>query len=1023
MESIVPQPSRFRAGSAHRVTIACTFDPLGLQGPLQVWLRRLTGQCCVLSWVGYGMVLEVLRDKQSTWNCNREAPSDLNVLILRWQDLSRACVGEADPAGAVIAAVRASSTVRRGATLVLLPPTSDEPPPCEQKAAWIVQLRGIAGVHVLDDAVLRAAFGSTLRFHSPFLDRVAHAPYSPVGCSAVAGLICRELARVAAPCRKVFCLDCDNTIWGGAVSEVGPHGVALTEAFLGVQRRFVDRQARGALLCLVSRNHEEDVRAVLRARREELVLRDEHVVAIRASPQIRKSEAVLELASTLCLAPSAFVFVDDSPVECADVAAHAADRGVAVVHVPHQPSEIGAYLDACWALDEESSGGPQGVPTAEDLSRTILYRELDARKSFVSTSAASASSMDAFAASLNLRVDFAPVDASNAARAAQLTDRTNQHNACKRPISNEQLLRLSTEHIAVAADARDRFGHHGLVGLIVADAAPVEVEGAHAVAFSEAIAAMDGRPQGVPPHSTLASASPGSMLLVRCWLLSCRSLHLGIEHIMLRHVAAIATDKGATHIGVHWQRAERNEPAAAFLFSLGGVRFVTVDDAGSLGLQPLEEAAYAKAAGSAQGAVPASDPGLTPVPPTQDAAGTNLANVLEAAPAAELAVRHAIESGCHLSLTSLPPPEAFACMVAGARKKLVRRLASLIAKARHGELSSATTRAEAGRLIRGRVGGELCRHAVAGGSCPHIDCPFVHKTPRDVADCAPTVRLRLSLVQGPSTGQPIAVALKVGGAVAAAAARAGTLLPSAAHSAQTVVTSAPVEPSGTLAAASKARDPTYGQISQYRRDAERPPAGIIVIPVESAAAAAVSFDPAASKKNGLAKSASSTGGTLSEPESGGSPSDLAAYEGGSGSALHHETLHTLAHALSCNPEGLHEWVAAESDRTHQLPDAFREVWTQYEHHEAHEQRRQLHEPGVDADRHGGGQKTPGTRDGSGADAVTASTTPNYGADEDPTDIEALHARLRRRMRHSMHVMMQQANPDSYYKNVEHPDQV
>ena len=31
----------------------------------------------------------------------------------------------------------------------------------------------------------------------------------------------------------------------------------------------------------------------------------------------------------------------------------------------------------------------------------------------------------------------------------------------------------------------------------------------------------------------------------------------------------------------------------------------------------------------------------------------------------------------------------------------------------------------------------------------------------------------------------------------------------------------------------------------------------------------------------------------------------------------------------------------------------------------------------------------------------------------------LHARLRRQIRHSMHVMMQQSNPNSYYADIEH----
>jgi len=103
--------------------------------------------------------------------------------------------------------------------------------------------------------------------------------------------------------RKVYCLDCDNTLWGGAVGEVGPHGVELSEAYLAVQRRFVARQARGALLCLVSRNRAEDVREVLHARAAELALRSEHVVAVRAAWDMHKGEAVLELAATLGLDP------------------------------------------------------------------------------------------------------------------------------------------------------------------------------------------------------------------------------------------------------------------------------------------------------------------------------------------------------------------------------------------------------------------------------------------------------------------------------------------------------------------------------------------------------------------------------------------------------------------------------------------------------------------------------------------------------------------------------------------------
>lgn len=38
------------------VTVACTFDPLGLCGPLQLWLQQLAGLPIQLRWVGYGSV-------------------------------------------------------------------------------------------------------------------------------------------------------------------------------------------------------------------------------------------------------------------------------------------------------------------------------------------------------------------------------------------------------------------------------------------------------------------------------------------------------------------------------------------------------------------------------------------------------------------------------------------------------------------------------------------------------------------------------------------------------------------------------------------------------------------------------------------------------------------------------------------------------------------------------------------------------------------------------------------------------
>jgi len=340
-----------------------------------------------------------------------------------------------------------------------------------------------ATTHAASGDAPTPAPAGTVAFYSPFLDRVAHAPFSPAGASALAALVTRALARACAPTRKVLALDCDNTLWGGAVAELGAHGVDLSGPWLVAQRLFVAAQRRGLLLVLVSRNRAEDVHAVLRERASEMVLREEHVVAVCANWE-PKSKNLRLLAEQLCLGLGSFVFVDDSAAECAEVA-HALLRGadacsLAVVQLPRDAAAIPSFLSHCWALDppmdrptptqtrqvqaEGGAGSPgvdAGVGTEEDAARTRLYRELAERKTFLAgvasaseaagdargtethTSMSAASSPSAFLASLNLLIDISPLAAETAERAAQLTDRTNQHNACRSVASGADLLRLA----------------------------------------------------------------------------------------------------------------------------------------------------------------------------------------------------------------------------------------------------------------------------------------------------------------------------------------------------------------------------------------------------------------------------------------------------------------------------------------------------------------------------------------------------------------------------------------------------
>lgn len=145
---------------------------------------------------------------------------------------------------------------------------------------------------------------------------------------------------------------------------------------------------------------------------------------------------------------------------------------------------------------------------------------------------ASAASEDAFIASLNLVVVVEPLCDSALDRAAQLTHRTNQHNARKCEVSAAELRELRDAGMDIfTVESSDRFGQHGMVGLI-------------AIAKSDGEALLDEAPpsggddcEWASTVDVLAAPPQGGHLHVRVWLLSCRSLHLGIEYHMLWHLA------------------------------------------------------------------------------------------------------------------------------------------------------------------------------------------------------------------------------------------------------------------------------------------------------------------------------------------------------------------------------------------------------------------------------------------------------------------------------------------------------
>ncbi len=375
------------------------------------------------------------------------------------------------------------------------------------------------GVRVIPSATV-ARWYPVREVHDPRTHRLGHIPYTPAGFAAIATAVVRTQFNAALAPYKVIALDCDNTLWGGSCAEATPTGVDVGGPYRALQEFMRDRMHAGLLLCLCSRNEERDVLAVFDTRAD-MILRREHLVARRVNWR-RKSDNLRALARELNVGLDSFVFVDDDPVECADVRARCPE--VLTLQLPPDPAEIVPFLAHVWPFDVAGA-------TAEDRRRTDLYRADTERRQFRDR----IPSLREFVRGLELRVHVSEPVPDDLERISQLTLRTNQFNTSgvRRSVRELEQFLDRADARALAVRVADRFGDYGLVGVVLYERRP----DAYAV-------------------DTL--------------LLSCRVLGRGVEHAVAAELGRRALADGRSRVELAFRESPRNTPARCFLERLAG---------------------------------------------------------------------------------------------------------------------------------------------------------------------------------------------------------------------------------------------------------------------------------------------------------------------------------------------------------------------------------------------------------------------------------------------------------------------
>ncbi|CAM4470196.1 FkbH domain protein [Mycobacterium basiliense] len=239
---------------------------------------------------------------------------------------------------------------------------------------------------------------------------------------------------------KCLVWDLDNTLWNGTLLE-GDNVLIADET-----RQVIEvLDSRGIIQSIASKND----RDLAWARVCELGISDYFVF-----PQIAwapKSSSIKHIAEKLNFAFNAIAFIDDLATERAEVSYHLPDvrcyRNDDILTLP--------------TLPEFSP-----IVTADASRRRNMYRAAEQREEFRSTFE---DNDEDFLRSLNLRLRIESAAEEDIPRAEELTLRTSQMNATGVHYSEKTLRKLCAEpgYELMLASLDDRFGSHGIIGLIL----------------------------------------------------------------------------------------------------------------------------------------------------------------------------------------------------------------------------------------------------------------------------------------------------------------------------------------------------------------------------------------------------------------------------------------------------------------------------------------------------------------------------------------------------------------------------
>jgi FkbH-like protein len=298
--------------------------------------------------------------------------------------------------------------------------------------------------------------------------------------------------------KKCLILDLDNTLWGGIIGDDGIENIEIGhlgqgKAFSELQQWVKQLKERGILLAVCSKNDEAIAKEpFLKHPDMELSLDD---ISIFVANWDSKVDNIQYIQKFLNIGFDSMVFLDDNAFERNLISTHLPE--IFVPELPVDPAEYLAYLRTLNLFETSSftEGDQERTQQFQDEAERVIIQ-----KTFTSE--------DDFLESLVMECVVKSFNDFNIPRVAQLTQRSNQFNLRTMRYSEADLRRFvaTDSYTTLSFSLKDKYGDHGLISLVI-------------LCWNE------------------------DSVFIDTWIMSCRVLRRGVEHLVLNAIVDAAKQK------------------------------------------------------------------------------------------------------------------------------------------------------------------------------------------------------------------------------------------------------------------------------------------------------------------------------------------------------------------------------------------------------------------------------------------------------------------------------------------------